>query len=327
MTKSRLKKLLFQIFQIIISLGLLIFIIYKADPAALLETLKQVELRNYFYFTGIAFIATVLMVWRWYLLLKATLNKGGYFFKTVEYTFIGFFFNLIMPTSIGGDLVRAYLIGKNTGEMEKSSMTVLVDRFMGVASIFAIGLVSILLAFNELQDKRLFYIILSFFILIIISAMIFLNRKIMGFFSRIFDIFKLTGLKKRIKEFYEGIYVFKQHKLSIINVFILSIIMQLINVYSIFVLSKGMNIQVSFYYFLIFIPLIYVLQMLPISISGIGVRENSFVFFLGLVGVEKDSALLLSLLYFSFCIITGIIGAVVTMFSKFNYKQIEENNE
>ena len=103
--------------------------------------------------------------------------------------------------------------------------------------------------------------------------------------------------------------------------------MQLTNIFSIYVLSRGLGFEVSYFYFLIFIPLIYVIQMVPISISGIGVRENSFVFFFSLVEVEPAKALTLSLVYFSIFIILGMLGGVVTMFSKFNFRSIEDSNE
>ncbi len=247
--------------------------------------------------------------------------------ELIKFTLIGAFFNLFMPTAVGGDIIKGYLLGKSSGKMEKGSMTVLVDRFIGILTIFSIGFISVIFAFDSITDKRIVVMILIFFIGLLVGMFIFLNRRAMIFFSKLFDIFKLKKLKELIKGFYESIYLFKDKKLQVFYAFFTSILMQMINIFSIYVLSKALGMTVSYFYFLIFIPLIYVLQMIPISISGIGVRENSFVFFFGLVGVSKEIALTLSLLYFSVFLILGIIGAIVTILSKINYKKIEAYNE
>ncbi|MCK4667319.1 flippase-like domain-containing protein [Candidatus Dependentiae bacterium] len=327
MVQKKTKQLLFHIFQIIISIGLISFIIYKANPQTLLQTIKGIEIQYYFYFLILVFISTLMLVFRWYILARASLGNSVNGFKLIKFTLIGFFFNLFMPTAVGGDIIKGYLLGKSSGKMENGSMTVLVDRFIGILTIFSIGFVSAIFAFNSVADKRITIIVLVLFITLLAGMFIFLNRGVMKYFSKLFDIFKLKKLKAIIKEFYESIYLFKDKKLQVFYAFFTSILMQMINIFAIFVLSKALGMTVSYFYFLIFIPLIYVIQMIPISISGIGVRENSFVFFFGLVGVPKEIALTLSLLYFSIFLIIGIIGAIVMIFSKINYKNIEGYNE
>jgi uncharacterized membrane protein YbhN (UPF0104 family) len=72
----------------------------------------------------------------------------------------------------------------------------------------------------------------------------------------------------------------------------------------------GMNIELSLLSLIVFLPLITLITMIPVSISGIGIREGAFVFFLGTMGVPLDKAMTLSILWFLSVVVAGLWGLV-----------------
>ena len=78
----------------------------------------------------------------------------------------------------------------------------------------------------------------------------------------------------------------------------------------VYLLSVGMGQQIPFLAFFLFIPLTVLFTMIPISISGLGIRESAFVLFFGLVGVQPGVATALSLLWFVTVSFASLIGLV-----------------
>jgi hypothetical protein len=77
------------------------------------------------------------------------------------------------------------------------------------------------------------------------------------------------------------------------------------------VLALGLGIRVSLWYYLLFVPLISFSLTLPISISGLGVRETTFVLLFGQAGVEEPRALALSLTFYAVTIAVGLVGGAL----------------
>ncbi len=76
--------------------------------------------------------------------------------------------------------------------------------------------------------------------------------------------------------------------------------------------SLGLGIEVAFSKLLVIIPLIYLTEMLPISINGLGVRESAFVYFFGLIGNSREEGLALSLLVIGMrYVMVGVLGATL----------------
>ena len=80
-----------------------------------------------------------------------------------------------------------------------------------------------------------------------------------------------------------------------------------------------MGIHVSPVFYFAALPIINIMTMVPITFSGIGVREGAFVYFLGLKGIEPEPALALGLLFFSIQVATGLVGGVAYAFGVHRY--------
>ena len=79
-------------------------------------------------------------------------------------------------------------------------------------------------------------------------------------------------------------------------------------------MALGLRLQVPFSYFLIFMPVITLISMIPISLNGMGLRENAFVSLFGAVGVLSASSLAMGVLSSLVIVLSSIPGGIVYIF-------------
>ncbi|MEW5818396.1 MAG: lysylphosphatidylglycerol synthase domain-containing protein, partial [Spirochaetota bacterium] len=108
----------------------------------------------------------------------------------------------------------------------------------------------------------------------------------------------------------------KDNKKSLIQALGLAFLLQFNVILYFFVISRALEIDSYFYYFMIIVPLVHVILMFPVSINGIGVRENAFIFFLSKIGVHPAGSLALSLLSFGMVLVYAFIGGIVYAFRR-----------
>jgi uncharacterized membrane protein YbhN (UPF0104 family) len=119
---------------------------------------------------------------------------------------------------------------------------------------------------------------------------------------------------KSINPFYTSLMGYKIKKKILVKALILSLIIQAVSIMEVYLLSIAIGLSVPIIYFFIFVPIINAVSAIPVSISGLGVREAGFaalfnMFFLQL-GVTSDHAVSLSLLIFAVMILVNLIGGI-----------------
>jgi uncharacterized membrane protein YbhN (UPF0104 family) len=91
--------------------------------------------------------------------------------------------------------------------------------------------------------------------------------------------------------------------------FALAIVFHLVQIVSQVAVANALGLGIPWSFFLIFVPFVNVAGMLPISLSGVGVREAGYWYFLGLVGVDRERAIALGLLSSAIVVASGLLGA------------------
>ena len=104
----------------------------------------------------------------------------------------------------------------------------------------------------------------------------------------------------------------------------ISVIIQAISPLTFFVISRSLGLKLDMIYFFVFLPIIGAITLLPISIGGLGLRDATTIFFFAKAGVSKDLAFSMSLLGFSFVLISGILGGLIYVFT-IRHRRIQHN--
>jgi uncharacterized membrane protein YbhN (UPF0104 family) len=235
------------------------------------------------------FVSTV----RWKLLLPDGIGMR----KLFSLCMIGSFFNTFLPGVIGGDAVKGLYLYRLTGKGSLSLASIFMDRYIGFAALIAICTVAFPFGFGFFAGSPV-----RWFLPVIIFSFIGASLLIFGL--------RLGQRIRALSEFYSYFHAYRNQATVIGKTFSLSLIVQLAGILSVYLLSRGMGQQISFLAFLLFIPLIVLFTMIPLSISGLGIRESAFVLFFGLVGVQPGVATALSLLWFITVSFASLIGLV-----------------
>ncbi len=312
-----MKKTLFWILKLCISIGILWYVFSRPDISLhkIVEHIKSIELSRLLIAIGLYIIIIIIACLRWQKLLQGQRIYLS-FLKTLELHFIGLFFNTFMPSMTGGDVVKAYYVSKHTDQRLEAATTVLIDRIIGMLALLTIGAVASLYAISDPQIRKPAISIMVLFLIITISGIIFLNKRIMKKFS--FDI-KMERWQKIIvslKRVYSAFYIYRSKKALLTEVFLMSIVIQIMSILINYQIALGLGLNVSMKYFFLFIPIITVISIIPITFAGWGLGESMYKYFFGLVTSACGLAVTMSIIVRLSALILNLFGGIFYIFHK-----------
>jgi len=248
------------------------------------------------------------------------------FSEVVSLTLVGYFFNNFLPTSIGGDIVKAYYLSKKTRDKMASYTSVFVDRALGLFTMIFMAVAALLFVGSRVIDpttQRAIYIIAA----VSIAGIIFMMNK--NFAMRFAFLLRLFGpLGMKLKEAYNAIHKFRKHKALMIKSLAISVVSQLVYFSSIGVIAVSIGLRIPVLDILLRMPIVSAMSLLP-SINGLGLREGSTVLLYGpLVG--KENAFALSILLLALLFLISILGGLIYVISpqfKVRLKVLEKEEE
>jgi len=315
------KDKLFTAIRIIVSTALLAFLIIRSwnslkNFTSILKILNPVFLLLAVTLYLLGIIAEML---RWDILLRAQdirILKG---FLT-QSLFIAYFYSNIFPTNIGGDIYRAYdLHGNKDIPLDKNISVIVVERFIGMLS----GTVYLVISFFGIYKYLNLTTILSLSILPLGGLLLF-------FIILKPKAFKIDRLFKKIRFFtrFEPKYnSFLQHFVSykskiryLLVSFALSLAAQLLFYTGFYIVAIYIDLDLPFFAFFFLIPVILLISNVPISIGGIGIRENSFVLLLKNFSVSENTWTLYALVSLFIIVFSALLGGVIYLFKNIFYK-------
>jgi len=304
------KKLISFVLRISISVILLAFLFEQVDKKAMLEVIKNSHKGILFFAFAVFFFNYLFCLFRWEMLLKAA--KIHLPFKRIVISFAGgVFFNLFLPSTIGGDLVRSIDLSSYTQKPKEVVATVFLDRLSGFVSLAIVAVLALLFGWKFIQDKNVvIYVGIIVAILIIILLALF-NPFIFSKINRLLHSPRAGRIIESLKNLHQEIHIFRHQKKIIAGNLALSLAVQLIGPLSFYITALSLGIKINIIYFLIFIPIISAVTLLPISIGGLGLRDATTIFFFTKIGVSKNLAFAMSLLSFIFLLIYGGVGGLI----------------
>ncbi|MFC1590785.1 YbhN family protein [Candidatus Omnitrophota bacterium] len=230
--------------------------------------------------------------------------------EIVSLTFIGFFFNNFLPTSIGGDIVKAYYASKKSSRLAAFT-SVFVDRFIGLLTMVLMALFALFIARDLIKDKKFIYFIYGFTCLGAGGIVFLTNKNVARRFSFLLNL--LGPLKHKLKDFYEVVHRYQRHKGVILKALAISIASQIIYFFSICMLTLSIGTPISIKHVFLRMPIVSAVGLVP-SIGGLGIREGAIVIlFSPLIG--KEAAFALSMLVLTMLFTVSIAGGLIYSFS------------
>ena len=300
----------------LVGLALFIIILSQINLDALIRIIANTNVQFLFLAFLINCVAIVLKSLKWKIIVNSVKPDFSLRESIVAF-FVGFSFSTITPAKLG-DFIKVLYITDEKCSLGKSLSTLVIDRLIDIILLFSIAIVS-------LYGFSFFYHIgiLSLGTIVLIIAVILtglyivINRPLLSVLLKpFFNIFVPKHLKNKIAlyydDFFTGLYMFYHdwpRFLSSIGIGIISWIPPFFYGY---LLALSIGIDTGVLFFALVIPLLSLLDLLPISISGIGTRDVALIFLFGLQGILPEEAVAFSLLYlFMSYWLVALIGAVV----------------
>ena len=306
------KKIASVLFRVSISFILLalLFKFNKIDIHDLINDIKGADSLFLCAAFAVFFLGYLLGFLRWQMLLKAAGIRIP--LKRLISSFSGgIFFSIFLPSTIGGDVVRTADLAEHTNKAKEVIATVFLDRLSGYIGLVIVILPALVLGRGLVHDKVVFSSVVVIISVLAFILLVLFNNFIYSRLTRFLSAPGAGRIKEAIKDVHREIHIFRQRRKVIIYNLILSVFIQVILPVSIYLIGCSLGVKVNFIYFLVFLPIIGAITLIPISIGGLGLRESLFVVYFAKAGVVKQLALAMSLLSFSFIVIYGAIGGLI----------------
>jgi len=321
---SKVFRKIITIIQTLISIGLLSYILLRYNVslfnrAATLST--PVWLIFSFFFTLVLIPILSAARWKIFLFYSGISEKLKHLIKI---NFVSIFWGIMLPSSDGFAAIRMYLIEKKHRDKPGTSgSTIIAEKLLGSILLCFFGIFLSLFIYNIHQIAIARTILVLIAIIILSITLIITNSKIYNYVSLRLEKIRFA---RKIFNYLSGMHSsltrlpFKKILLKTLPIMILIQLTTFINVYLIF---KAMDINIPIIYHLAFVPVIQIISLIPVTISGFGIREGAFIHFYSLVGIEPAVAFSVSIL--NFLILTGVpafIGGIISIADQVNKKDV-----
>jgi glycosyltransferase 2 family protein len=295
-------------FKLLVSLLLLLFILRYVNVEELALIGKNLSWPFLVLYFILIFFDRWIMAYKWRILLTA---KGmSISWRDVTYIYFkGTFIGNLLPTSLGGDAIRAYELSKLSINMVEAVSSIIMERFLGFLSsaIMAVLVVPFLmLLFPEFP--RLLLILL---ILLLTGGLLFLVwiMRAEGLPAPLSGLLNRVHWTKKINKVSNSFILYRREPKALSLFFIWSFGEQLLPILSTFLLALALGLSIPIYYLIPIIPLTQFFARIPVSLSGLGIQEGLFITIFSLIGIDPTSAFALGFASNLGNILSGLPGA------------------
>jgi uncharacterized membrane protein YbhN (UPF0104 family) len=236
----------------------------------------------------------------------------------VAYYYIGMFFNLVLPTSVGGDVVRVWYLanrdgtGPREGRRMAALVSVMAERLNGIIVLIVLACVAVIFSPTQLP-------VWISGTVAAIGAMAAAGLIALPVLNWLFHKYPRVGLHPRlspVRRLLTGSLAYRGHPGMLFLVTSLSVFVQLGNVVVWWMVGESLGVHVSIWYYGILVPLVSLVTLLP-SIGGLGVREAATVLLLAPLKVPETDAVTLAFLAFILTVVSSLGGLFFYLFGRF----------
>jgi len=300
-------KIIHYLIKLGISAGLLFLIFRAVNPREALTSLTLISFPAMLAALLLQLASTCIASYRWFLIMRRIGSPEGFPFFLKSY-FKGAFFNQGLPTSIGGDGIRILDCSRAKGSALDGFFGVFIDRFAGLAGLLILNIGALTLS-GDILPARIRYLLLTILslLLVVLVALLYLRR------FQLFTRTRWLGMIGQLSERYFQVYSTP----SSISVQLgLSIIIHLFSMTALYVLGMSVGLEYSLSVYLVLVPPVILLTILPLSLAGWGIREGAMIGFFLLVGADKTRVLSFSILYGLLVLVHSLPGLFVYLAQK-----------
>jgi glycosyltransferase 2 family protein len=313
-----------KIIKLIISTLFIIVICLKVDWKDIGNKLSDINMFYFWMSIAIAFVMLFTSCFKWWLMLRMQGARLGFLFLLKNY-YIGYLFTVLLPSNIGGDVVRSYYIGKRINGQFVSAVAVFLERFTGIIFLFLLAVISPFLNPDVICYWRVIIPMIGSLILLVFILLLFRTDRLLQFSNtlilKVFSILQsfsgklgirfLGRLLEKTAAFYCRVFekgmkfyrklmkamkLFKHHPGYLFATIVLTVLFYVWTWLNVLFGFLTFNVNVGFSEIVSLLPIIMIVSMIPITFGSIGLAEGAYVFYFALVNIPREAALIMSFL-------------------------------
>ncbi len=296
--------------RILVSAGMIGLLLWRAPDIDVDELVPEPTSSTFAWLAvaaGLTLVGMVLATVRWKQVLDA-LGLRTRMGRLLSHTMAGLFVSNVLPTTIGGDVLRVSRLARDTGDSPDTFASVVLERITGWVVLPVITLVGLAVnpglrrlgtATHVAEAVALATLALLVGTLTAVASPRFGARFAMR-----------DGWRRFAGAIHLGLDRMRRHPRSALGVLVAGFAYQLVLVLAALAAAHALGLRpAGLTALLAFFPAVLIVQVLPIGISGLGLREGAFVLFLGPLGVGADQAIALGLLLYLLNLVVSLLGA------------------
>jgi glycosyltransferase 2 family protein len=262
-------------------------------------------------------LTILLGVVRWRMVLRVQ-GLDLPFSRAGEISLVAHFFNSFLLGSTGGDLLKAYYAARETHHKKAEAVTtVFVDRLIGLFAMLLFACLMMGPNLPLLAAHRRLKALAGLIVAMMLGCALVVVLAFWGGVSRGLPQARQWLAKLPKGELLERSLTacrqFGRQRVFLLQALGLSMVLNAVCVWQVTTLAWGLNMDISTLALFLIVPMIICISALPITPSGLGVRENLFVWMLAVpeINVDATKALSLSLLAYAGSLFWSLIGGMV----------------
>jgi len=301
--------------QILVSVGILAFLLYHIDVARTAELVLESDGRYFAVALAIFLVTTWVMAWRWQLLLasKGIHEPLGWLTKLY---FIGYAAGQVLPTSMGGDAVRIVEHARRRPDARAEvAGAVVIERVIGATGTLLLVAVGLAVAAGRYSDLQVvLWVELAGLVTVVLVGVLMFSRRTRRLLEeRIFPLGRRIRLEKPLERVHLALHGYREQPGVLAITLALTVVTQAARLVAIWMCGEAVGVDLSPLVYVILGPLLFLVMLVPFTINGLGVREAFFVAFLGRLGVDRDAAFATGFLFYVVTVATSLPGAAILL--------------
>jgi len=308
---SRARSLAIAAVKAIVSVGLLALLLSRVDVSRLWSVARHASLAWLTTALALYFGMVLASAWRWDVLLGAQHVRLRYAYLVSSYL-VATFFNNFLPSNIGGDVIRIADTAKAAGSKTLATTVVLIDRGLGLLGLALMAATGATLmhrmAVGPVGPAALWA---GFGLGAIIATPALLMPESATKLLQPLRVFHQEWVDARIEKLTFALTRFKETPAALAACFSGAVLVQAILVTFYVAIARSMSIPIGFAELAVIVPVSFIVQMIPLSVNGFGVREATFGFYFTRLGLPLESALLVSFAGAALIMLFSLSGGVV----------------
>lgn len=294
-----------------VAAGLAGYILWKSHPRDVLAALAGADWRLIAIAVLLVIADRALMAYRW-LVLLCILDPAERpaFSEVIRIFFVSTFLGTFLPASVGADAVRAYRMTQLNVRGSDAVASVIMDRMLGLASLFVMAAVGLLLARDLAANVTIMLALAVAAAACAVTLLVVFSATAARGVSAM-----LTPMPARVRTVGDRVLAsirrYSAHHAPLANVFAGSIAVQVLRIVQAYFLGLGLSIALPLPAYFAFVPLILLVMLLPVTVNGIGTSQVAFVWFFGRAGVPAASAFTLSVLFVALGVVGNLPGGLL----------------